>query len=65
MAPIRVIVHSPKTEEGKAELARRVAQVHANAVTQRIKSLNCPMSQKMELLDAVIRSAKERDELEL
>ena len=60
MAPIRVIVHSPRTEEGRAELARRVADVHANAVMQRIKELECPDQQKMDLLDAVIRTVRER-----
>ena len=58
MAPINLIVYYPKTEEGKEELARRVSDAHAVAVTQRIKSLNCPTSQKLELLDAVIETAK-------
>lgn len=31
-APINVIVHYPKTEEGKRELAIRVASVHADMV---------------------------------
>ena len=56
MAPINVIVYYPKTEEGQIELAKRVSDVHADAVTQRIKSLNCPTSQKQELLDAVIET---------
>ena len=60
MAPINLIVHYPKTAEGREELAKRVADVHASAVTQRIKSLHCPTSQKLELLDAVIADAKER-----
>ena len=60
MAPINLIVYYPKTEEGKEELARRVSDVHAAAVTQRIKSLNCPTSQKLALLDAVIETVKER-----
>lgn len=29
-------------------------------MTQRIKSLNCPKGQKLELLDAVIETVKER-----
>lgn len=58
MAPINVIVYYPKTEEGKEELARRVSDVHAAAVNQRLKSLNCPTQQKQELLDAVIETAK-------
>ena len=58
MAPINVIVYYPKTEEGKEELAQRVSDVHAAAVNQRLKSLNCPTSQKQELLDAVIETVK-------
>ena len=55
-APINVIVHYPKTEEGKRELAERVASVHASLVNQHIKKLNCPSDQKVQLLDAVIKS---------
>jgi hypothetical protein len=55
-APINVIVHYPKTEEGKRELAERVAGVHADMVNQHIKKLNCPSEQKVQLLDAVIKS---------
>ena len=58
MAPIHVIVYYPKTEAGKEELARRGSDVHATAVNQRLKSLNCPTSQKLELLDAVIKTKK-------
>ena len=56
-APIHVIVHYPKTEEGKRELAERVASVHADMVNQHIKKLNCPSEQKVQLLDAVIQAA--------
>ena len=55
-APINVIVHYPKTEKGKHELAERVANVHAGLVNQHIKKLNCPSEQKVQLLDAVIKS---------
>ena len=55
-APINVIVHYPKAEEGKRELAERVAGVHASLVNQHIKKLNCPSDQKVQLLDAVIKS---------
>ena len=60
MVPINLIVYYPKTEEGQMELAKRVSDVHAAAVTQRIKSLNCPTCQKLALLDAVIETVKER-----
>ena len=60
MAPINVIMYFPKTEKGKEELAKRVAEVHAAAVNQRLKELNCPTRQKLELLDAVIETVKKR-----
>lgn len=58
--PIRLSVHYPKTAEGLEELTGRVSDAHAAAVTQRIKALNCPTSQKLELLDAIIETVKER-----
>ena len=58
--PIHLIVHYPKTEAEKLELAQRVAQVHANAVNQRLKALNCPEKQKLALLEAVIDTVKKR-----
>lgn len=65
MAPINLIMHFPKTEVGKRELAQRVSDVHASAVTQRLKELKCPTSQKLELLDAVIATAKSRQQSEI
>ena len=59
-APIHVIVHYPKTEEGQLELAMRAAGVHADMVNSVLKKLECPASQKVQLLDAVIETAKKR-----
>lgn len=56
--PIKIIVHYPKTEEGRQELARRVADVHADFVISYIDKLNCPIKQKLELLQAVIDTTK-------
>lgn len=56
-SPIHVIVHYPKTEQWKRELAKRVASVHADMVNQSIKKLNCPSEQKVELLDAILITA--------
>ena len=58
-APIKVIVHYPKTEEGRQELGpRRVADVHADFVISSINKLDCPIKQKLELLQAVIDTTK-------
>lgn len=62
MVPINLIVYYPKNEEGQLELAKRVSDVHAAAVTQRINSLNCPTSQKLALLDAVINTVEQHNQ---
>jgi len=61
MVPVKVVVHHPKTPEGNEELARRVSEVHASAVVHKISSLSCPTGQKLELLDAVIESVRNRN----
>lgn len=55
--PINVLVYYPKAEENKSELAKRVAEIHADAVNARIKHLSCPTAQKLQLLEAVISKA--------
>lgn len=57
-APINIIVHYPTTEEGWRELRRRVACVHADAVLNSISKLDCPISEKERLLNAIIQDAK-------
>lgn len=59
-APIKVIVHHPTTEVGKRELAGRVADVHAEFVIHTISKLDCPLKQKLELLQVVIDTTKKR-----
>ena len=53
-----MIVHAPKTEAGRQELAKRVAGVHADLVHRYIQTLRCPSAEKAALLDAVIAAAK-------
>lgn len=53
-APIRVVVHGPGTGEGRQELARRAAEVHAEFVADAVRRLDCPARQKLELLQAVM-----------
>ena len=36
--PIKIIVHYPQTQQGKQELAQRLADVHADAVVSAINS---------------------------
>ena len=63
-APVNIIVYYPTTEEGWRELRRRVAEVHADVVTNYIRNLRCPTWQKIKLVDAIIEDAKRKIETE-
>ena len=45
--PIKIIVHYPQTQQGKQELAQRLADVHADAVVSTINKLDCPPDVKI------------------
>ena len=57
---MKVIVHYPSTEEGKAELARRVSKMHADAIGMYLAKLNCPLEQKDKIIDMLIEGARKR-----
>ena len=59
--PINLILYYPKTEEGKRELAQRVADAHAETVKQTVSKLNCSSKQKEQLIDSVIGSVYESE----
>lgn len=55
--PLRIVIHEPSTDKGKLELARKAAQIHADAVLHIIQSSAKSQEQKKVLLDAVIEAA--------
>lgn len=57
---VEVTMYLPASAEGKAELASRIAGVHADVAAHRIQELRCPLAQKIALADAVVRTARER-----
>ncbi len=48
-----IIMYHPKIPEYQTELAKRVAQVHAQTILERVKTLSCPAEQKAKLIDTV------------
>lgn len=63
--PVKVIVHFPKNEKTKQELAARAAQVHAESVIRRIGELGCPNEQKSQLIAAIINTAEKETKNEV
>lgn len=48
-----IIMHYPKTEQGKTELHKKVAEVHVEAVDRYLAQLPCPKAQKVAILRSV------------
>lgn len=58
--PVKMKVYYPRTKEGQQELTQRAADVHADYINWKLKQLNCPNRQKIELLDSVIKTLKHK-----
>lgn len=57
-AAVNLILYSPESEAGRHQLAECVSEIHAGAILQRLKELNCPTGQKLALLDAVMETIR-------
>ena len=55
---MEIFVHYPDTPEKQEQLDARVAQFHAEYVTQYIDHLKCPMEQKLKLIDAIAQTVR-------
>ena len=53
---IEIIVHYPETPEKQALFDARVEKFHAEYVAQYIEKLNCPIEQKLKLIDAIAQT---------
>lgn len=50
-----IIMHYPKDEAGRQELAKRVALVHAQTVIEKLNALSCPIDEKVRVIDEIIK----------
>ena len=48
-----IIMHYPKTEQGKNKLHKKVAEIHVEAVDRYLAQLPCPKAQKVAILRSV------------
>ena len=55
---MKVIVHYPKTEQGKQNLKKAVADTHIDAVIKYVSMLDCPKEQKEKLIKEIINDKK-------
>ena len=58
MCALGIIMYYPNAPAQQDELAKRVAQVHAQTVIERVKALSCPVEQKAKLIDEIRRIHK-------
>ena len=62
---IEVILHFPKSQKMKEELAKRVATIHAQAILASVAQQDCPADQKIALIEAVQNLVREDMEKEI
>ena len=48
-----IIIHYPREGRSQQELEKKVADVHARTVIEKVRSMSCPTEQKARLIDAV------------
>ena len=53
---MEVFLFMPTTSESKTELGEELAKFHASQALKVVQRLPCPTEQKLELIDAVIKS---------
>ena len=53
--PIQIVVHGPTTKEGREELAKRVAKIHAEVVVSQMKKRVRDPEQRAQLLRQLSR----------
>ena len=62
---IELFVHYPETPEKQALLDACVASFHAEYVAQYIHKMQCPVEQKLKLIDAIAKTILTHVEKEL
>lgn len=53
---MRIILHIPKDKEKLNELRNKVAKIHGSAIKYKVENLKCSKSQKIKLLDEIIKN---------
>ena len=56
MVPVPVQIQLPQTPEGRAAAAMCVAAAHAGWIDSLLQQQDCPLSQKLELLDRMLQT---------
>ena len=55
---IPVVLHMPEAPDVRESLQARIDRIHADAIINYLRRLECPTEQKLALLDAIIEKAK-------
>ncbi len=59
---MEIIVYYPTTKKGWDDLSKRVASVHAEHAIKMVDRLNCPLEQKLALIDTAVKRIQQREE---
>ena len=48
-----VIAHLPESQEKRSEINKIISKIHAHYIEQYLKEMNCPIEQKLRLIDKI------------
>lgn len=55
---MNVFIHYPKTNEDMKILNIKIAKIHIEAIKEQINELECPKSQKVDLLNQIFNAVE-------
>lgn len=58
MKPLHLFVHMPQSEEGRRELAKKVAEIHAQSTVEIISGLRATTEQRIALAERILANEK-------
>lgn len=55
---MEIILHFPNIKDFEKGLAKKVAELHAEAILDYLEQLDCPAEQKLALLNSVLKQVQ-------
>lgn len=55
---MNIVVHLPSSDEGKQNLMKRVAELHAQSTLEQVHKLNCSRDERQKLLAKIIEDVQ-------
>lgn len=58
---MNVILHETMNPKEEKEMAKRIAEIHADYILQFLGNLSCPPEQKMQIIENIKKESRRQD----